>query len=121
MRIAGEFTTTLEFGDSDVDVAVEWSADDRHMHHLEMAVSLANIRLTKDAELAKTHSGGNRIDWVDIQDHLPGAKQQELWDRCFADAKTELDNYNGPEDIDYNAVTPDELMEDAREQKRRLG
>ena len=119
MRLAGEFTTTLEFGDSDVDATIEWGAEETELHYLEMSVSIAHIRLTKDGSLAMG-DGKYRIDWVDIQDHLAKAKQQELWDRCVMEAKNDIANYDGPDDIDYNAETVSEHMHKAWELKRSL-
>jgi hypothetical protein len=120
MKLAGEFSTTLEFGDSDVDAAIEWSAEDGELHYLEMSVNIAHIRLTKDGELAKTDDK-YRVDWVDIQDHLTKAKQTELWDRCFMEAKNEVANYDPtPYEIDYDAESASERWLKVFNQRRGL-
>jgi len=120
MKLAGEFSLTLEFGDGDVDATIEWSADDGNLEYLEMAVSVAHLRLTKNGEKARDAEGNYRIDYLDIQDELKDEKQQELWVRCFVDAKDELNNYDGPEDIDYAPKSMEEEGRRAWEEMRRV-
>ena len=121
MKVAGEFTETIDFGNSDVDATIEWSAEDGYLDHLEMAVSVCHIRLTANGEKARDVDGNYRLDYVDIQDCLPQPKQQELWDKCYREAVDEINNYDPtPYEMDYNASSATERYEIAADIKAAL-
>lgn len=89
-KIGDEFTRTIEFGNTDVDVVVEWSADTDYLEYMEVAVSLAHLRLDSLTGKPKTLDGQLCIDFVDIIDVIPKELRDDIYEECQQDARSNM-------------------------------
>jgi hypothetical protein len=86
-KISGDFTKTVKFGNDDVDVFIEWSADTGYLDDLVAVVSLAHLRLDKfTGKPHKNDDGSYRIDYVDIYELLSADEKSGIDEACMQDA-----------------------------------